>query len=103
MKGTLHWVAAPTAVDAEVRIYENLLSVPSLSDVAEGEDWKSALNSDSLKVISGCKLEPSLKEANPGQPFQFERVGYFCVDSEDSNPEKLVFNRSVSLREAAGK
>lgn len=103
IKGTIHWVSATHALDAEVRLYENLLLVESLAEVEEGADWKNQLNPHSLRVLRGCKLEPSLREASVGQSFQFERNGYFCLDSEDSKPGALVFNRSVSLREASDK
>jgi glutaminyl-tRNA synthetase len=103
VKGTIHWVAVESAIEAEVRLYENLLLVESLAEVAEGEDWKQQLNPNSLHVLRGCKLEPSLQVAEVGQNFQFERNGYFCLDSVDSRPGSLVFNRSVSLREASDK
>lgn len=95
VKGTIHWVAAPTAVKATVRLYENLV------DEEKGvynEDGSLNLNPDSLKVLENCYLEPSLGEAKPGESFQFVRNGYFCVDEKDSAPEKLVFNRIVSLK-----
>lgn len=103
IKGTIHWVSAATAVDAEVRLYENLLLVESLAEVAEGEDWKDQLNPGSLRVLQGCKLEPSLAGAAVGQNYQFERNGYFCLDTRDSGAARLVFNRSVSLKEASDK
>lgn len=95
VKGTIHWVAAPTAVKATVRLYENLV------DEEKGvynEDGSLNLNPDSLKVLENCYLEPSLGEAKPGESFQFVRNGYFCADEKDSAPEKLVFNRIVSLK-----
>jgi len=103
IKGTIHWVSAAEAVDAEVRLYENLLLVESLAEVAEGEDWKDQLNPGSLRVLQGCKLEPSLAGAAVGQNYQFERNGYFCLDARDSGAGRLVFNRSVSLKEASDK
>jgi glutaminyl-tRNA synthetase len=103
VKGTIHWVSADHCVRAEVRLYDRLLLVESLAEVAEGEDWKAQLNPDSLTVLNDCCLEPSLAEATAGQSFQFERNGYFCLDAVDSKPGALVFNRSVSLREAADK
>lgn len=103
IKGTIHWVSAAQAVDAEVRLYENLLLVESLAEVAEGEDWKDQLNPGSLRVLQGCKVEPSLAGAAVGQNYQFERNGYFCLDARDSGAGRLVFNRSVSLREASDK
>lgn len=95
VKGTIHWVDAQTAIDAEVRLYSNLFSV---SDPDAGE-FLDLLNPDSLVTLSGCKVEPSLQDAQPDQGFQFMRQGYFCVDSRDSSPEHLVFNRSVSLKD----
>ncbi|MDP6762643.1 MAG: glutamine--tRNA ligase/YqeY domain fusion protein [Planctomycetota bacterium] len=100
VKGILHWVSADHAVDAEVRLYDHLFAVPDPSAVAEGEDFTANLNPDSLETLSGCKLEPGLADAQPGDHFQFERQGYFCVDSSDSHPDRPVFNRSVSLRDA---
>jgi glutaminyl-tRNA synthetase len=100
IKGTIHWVSAQHAVDGEVRLYDNLFSVPKPD---EEEDFKRALNPTSLEVLRGCKLEPSLKAAAPESRFQFERQGYFCVDSRDSTPGKLVFNRTVGLRDTWAK
>jgi glutaminyl-tRNA synthetase len=95
----LHWVSTGHALDAEVRLYETLFTKRDPNEVAEGEDWKSNLNPKSLEVISSCKVEPSLKGAAPGILFQFERQGYFCVDRVDTSPKKLVFNRTVTLRD----
>lgn len=95
VKGTIHWVAAPTAVKATVRLYENLV------DEEKGvynEDGSLNLNPNSLRILKDCYLEPSLAEARPGESFQFVRNGYFCVDEKDSAPERLVFNRIVSLK-----
>ena len=103
VKGTIHWVSANHAVDAEVRIYEPLFTQENPADVPEGMDWKELLNPNSLKVLQGCKLEPSLAEAVPGAQFQFERNGYFCVDSKDSVAGDLVFNRTVALKDAWAK
>ena len=97
VKGTIHWVDAASAIDAEVRLYDKLLLCQSLSDV-EG-DWLEQLNPDSLKVLTGCKVEPALATVQPGYRCQFERTGYFCCDP-DSTPEKLVFNRTVSLKDS---
>ena len=97
VKGTIHWVDAASAIDAEVRLYDKLLLCQSLSDV-EG-DWLEQLNPDSLKVLTGCKVEPALGTVQPGYRCQFERTGYFCCDP-DSTPEKLVFNRTVSLKDS---
>ncbi len=93
---TIHWVNAEDALDAEVRLYDNLFTVPD-PDVSEFESY---LNPNSLTVLTGCKLEKSLAEAKPGDGFQFMRQGYFCADSKDSTPEHLVFNRSVSLKDS---
>ncbi len=99
IKGTLHWVSAQHAVDAEVRLYDNLFNQKTPEDVPEGEDYKSNLNPESLVPLTGCKLEPSLSSAVAGDRFQFERLGYFCIDSVDSTSEKLVINRTVALRD----
>jgi glutaminyl-tRNA synthetase len=99
VKATLHWVSAAHALDAEVRLYDRLFTKENPDDVEEGEDFLSSLNPDSLKVISGAKVEPGLAAAAPGDFFQFERQGYFAVDP-DSEPGKLVFNRTVSLKDA---
>ena len=96
IKGTIHWVDAKTAVDAEVRLYDSLFTVPD----PEAGDYLQELNPDSLRVLNGCKVEPSLKEAKVGQSFQFMRQGYFCLDNRDSTPGHLVFNRSVSLKDS---
>jgi len=103
VKGTIHWVSAPESIEAEVRLYDKLLTVESLGELQEGQDWKDFLNPDSRQILSGCRLEPVLAAAQFGQDFQFERNGYFCPDAVDSRPDRLVFNRSVSLREAADK
>jgi glutaminyl-tRNA synthetase len=98
VKGTIHWVSASQAIDAEVRIYENLFSKENPSDVAEGQDFTANLNPNSLELITDAKLEPSLANASTGARYQFERLGYFCVDS-DSKPGKLVFSRTVALKD----
>jgi glutaminyl-tRNA synthetase len=98
VKATIHWVSAAHAVDADVRLYDHLFLKPDPDDAPEGMDWKSNLNPKSLEVLSGCKLEPSLAGAKSGDRFQFERLGYFCTDP-DSAAEKLVFNRTVTLRD----
>jgi glutaminyl-tRNA synthetase len=100
VKGTLHWVSVPHAVDAEVRIYEHLFTKP---DPEEDADFRANINPDSLKILTGCKLEPSLAAATPESRYQFLRHGYFCVDSADSSPERPVFNRTVSLRDSWAK
>ncbi len=98
VKSTLHWVSAAHAVRAEVRLYDRLFTKPDPLDVPEGEDFTINLNPSSLEVIDGAMVEPSLARAKPGERFQFERLGYFCVDT-DSRPGHLVFNRTVSLRD----
>jgi glutaminyl-tRNA synthetase len=97
VKATLHWVSAAHALDAEVRLYDTLFTKRDAGEVEEGADWKSNLNPKSLEVLAGSKVEPGLKGATPGSRHQFERVGYFCLDSADSSPGKLVFNRTVKL------
>ena len=103
VKATIHWVSESHAVDAEVRLYDHLFSTPDPEDLPEGEDYKTNLNPSSLKVLAGCKMEPSLKAAESGSRFQFERLGYFCVDSRDSTDENPVFNRTVTLRDTWAK
>jgi glutaminyl-tRNA synthetase len=103
IKSTIHWVSASQAVDAEVRMYEYLFTKENPDDVPEGSDYKANLNPNSLATLSACKLEPSLAAAPPGSRYQFERMGYFCVDSKDSRPGALVFNRTVSLRDTWAK
>jgi glutaminyl-tRNA synthetase len=98
VKSTLHWVCARCALDAEVRLYENLFTKEVHDDVPQGQDFTANLNPNSLEVLTDCKVEPSLKNAKPLQRFQFERLGYFCVDP-DSSPDRLVLNRTVSLRD----
>lgn len=102
VKGVIHWVPAHAALPAEVRIYDRLFNNANPDDKALG-DFKSSLNPDSLQVLTGCLVEPSLADANAEDSFQFEREGYFCVDRHDSGADKLVFNRTVSLRDSWGK
>jgi glutaminyl-tRNA synthetase len=102
VKATMHWVSAPHAISAEVRLYDYLFSKPDPDEVDEGKDYKSNLNPKSLEVINDAKLEPSLKQAKPGDTYQFERMGYFCMDP-DSTDAKLVFNRTVTLRDTWAK
>jgi glutaminyl-tRNA synthetase len=102
VKGTIHWVSEEHAVDAEVRLYSHLFNKEDPDDVEEGQDWRSNLNSESLEVLTGCKLEPSLSGAKPGTKYQFERLGYFCVDA-DSTDDKPVFNRTITLRDSWAK
>jgi len=103
VKGTLHWVSAPHAFVAEVRLFDHLFKEMYPEDVTGDEDWRSNLNPNSLEVLPRCFLEPGLKEARPGDHFQFERLGYFVADAVDSRPGKPVFNRSVALRDTWAK
>ncbi|MQG77544.1 MAG: glutamine--tRNA ligase/YqeY domain fusion protein [SAR202 cluster bacterium] len=96
VRGTIHWVSAAHSIPAEVRLYEPLFSEEHPDDA---EDFLTVLNPDSLDVVTGCQVEASLKDAAPGDIFQFERLGYFCVDEVDSKPGTLVFNRTVPLRD----
>lgn len=102
VKSTIHWVSAGHAIDAEVRLYDNLFAKEDPSDVPEDQDFTANLNPNSLEVVSAAKLEPSLKDVKPGDRFQFERLGYFCVDP-DSAPGKPVFNRTVALKDTWAK
>jgi glutaminyl-tRNA synthetase len=99
VKATIHWVSAEHSIPAEVRVYDHLFTAVDPNDVPEGKDFKMHLNPKSLETLAGCRVEPSLKDAPRGYRCQFERVGYFCVDSVDSSPQKLVFNRTVGLRD----
>ena len=99
VKGTIHWVSADHCISTEVRLYDNLFSVEEPDDVEDGKDYKDYLNPDSFTKLE-CYAEQSLAEAEPGTSYQFERVGYFCVDSEDSENGKPVFNRTVSLKDS---
>jgi glutaminyl-tRNA synthetase len=98
VKSTIHWVSAAHALEAEVRLYENLFTKENPNDVENGADFMSNVNRNSLEVLTSCRIEPFLAGAAPGNRYQFERMGYFCVDP-DTTPEKLVFNRTVSLRD----
>ncbi len=98
VRGTVHWVSAPHAVSAEVRLYDHLFTKENPDDTDPGLDFTSNLNPDSLRILHGCRLEPSLAGALVGARYQFERLGYFCVD-RDSSPGSLVFNRTVTLRD----
>ena len=99
VKSTLHWVSAAHALEAEVRLYDHLFTKEDPADVPEGEDWKANLNPNSLEVLPSCRVEPSLAGAAAGSRYQFERLGYFCVDP-DSTAGRLVFNRTLSLRDS---
>jgi glutaminyl-tRNA synthetase len=102
VKSTIHWVSAEHAVDAEVRIYDTLFTKENPADLEEGQDFTANLNPHSLETLTGCKLEPSLGQAAPGARFQFERLGYFCVDP-DSKEGAPVFNRTVALKDTWAK
>ncbi len=99
VKATLHWVSAAHALEAEVRLYDHLFLKANPSDVKDDDDFKNHLNPNSLETLTFCRVEPSLKCAAPGSRYQFERLGYFCVESVDSSDEALVFNRTVTLRD----
>lgn len=101
VQGTIHWVSVKHAVKAEIRLFDRLFMKPNPDDVPDGTDWKTGLNPDSLKVISGY-IEPSLDRVNPLDKFQFERMGYFSVDY-DSKPDKIVFNRTATLKDTWAK
>jgi glutaminyl-tRNA synthetase len=102
VRGTLHWVSAAHAVDAEVRLYDRLFLAENPEDPDDGSEFLSNLNPASLVILNGCCVEPSLTSAKAGDRFQFERQGYFCVDP-DSTPERAVFNRTVALRDSWAK
>jgi glutaminyl-tRNA synthetase len=102
VKATLHWVSAPHSVPAEVRLYENLFTLEDPGAVEEGKTWIDYINQNSLRVFESCRGEPGLAEAKPGDRFQFERQGYFCVDP-DSARNAIVFNRAVGLRDTWAK
>ncbi len=99
VKGVIHWVSARHGIQADVRLYDRLITVSNPS----GDDWKSLLNPDSTEFLTGAVMEPSLAAARPEERFQFERQGYFCVDGKDSLPGKPVFNRTVTLRDSWAK
>ncbi len=103
VRGTLHWVSAPQAITAEVRLYDHLFSKENPTEEDDGGNWQNALNPESLEILNACQVEPRLADADPGDWFQFLRKGYFCLDSEDSSPEKPVFNRTAILRDTWAK
>jgi glutaminyl-tRNA synthetase len=100
VKGTIHWVSASHSIPVEVRLYDHLFAAPRPDDA---EDWRSALNPNSLEVVRGSRLEPSLAGSDRGSRYQFERQGYFCIDERDSSTSRLVFNRTVGLRDTWAK
>jgi glutaminyl-tRNA synthetase len=102
VKSTIHWVSTAHAISAEIRLYDKLFTKSDPGDVEEGEDVLSNLNPNSLEIVTTARLEPSLANSKVGERFQFERVGYFCVDP-DSTPGKLVFNRTLPLKDSWAK
>ena len=103
VKATIHWVSAEQAITAEVRLYDHLFTKPDPDNVKDGQAFTDYLNPHSLQVLTDCKVEPSLTQAEAGSRFQFERQGYFCVDTADSSPGRPVFNRTVTLRDTWAK
>jgi glutaminyl-tRNA synthetase len=102
VKSTIHWVSAEHAIPVEIRLYDRLFTKEQPDQVEDGEDYSTYINPNSLEIIDGAVVEPTLADAAPGEKFQFERTGYFCVDL-DSTPEKLIFNRTVALRDTWAK
>jgi glutaminyl-tRNA synthetase len=102
VKSTIHWVSAADAVDAEVRIYDTLFTTEDPNQTEDGQDFTANINPASLEILTGCKLEPALAGAAPMERYQFERLGYFCVDP-DTAPGKPVFNRTVALKDTWAK
>ena len=102
VKGTIHWVSTAHALEVEVRLYDRLFTVEDPGEVRDGAGFESVLNPDSQEIVTGY-IEPSLAGAAPGSRYQFERLGYFCVDSKDSSAERMVFNRTVTLRDSWAK
>jgi len=103
VKGTLHWVSADQSLKAEVRLYDHLFVKQNPGDAKDVSDFKTLLNSNSLEALTSCRVEPGLADAEPGSRYQFLRQGYFCVDSIDSSADKLIFNRTVTLRDTWAK
>ena len=101
VKSTLHWVAADHALPARARLYDNLFVKEDPNEVEEGHDFTENLNPGSLQVLNDCKIEPSVREAEAGTKYQFERLGYYCLDRDSG--EKLVFNRTIGLRDTWAK
>jgi glutaminyl-tRNA synthetase len=102
VKGTIHWVPAQHAIDAEVRLYDRLFKVEEPDQSSEGKTFLDYMNTNSLETVQ-AKLEPCLRDAKAGDRYQFERLGYFCVDTKDSKPGAPVFNRTVTLRDTWAK
>ncbi|MBF8254611.1 MAG: Glutaminyl-tRNA synthetase [Deltaproteobacteria bacterium] len=103
VKATIHWVSAAHAIPAEVRLYDHLFTKEDPDDLPEGADWKINLNPNSLQTLADCRIEPYLAGTTPGSIYQFERLGYFCVDSAESSRERLLFNRTITLRDTWAK
>ena len=103
VKATIHWVSAKHAIEAEARLYDHLFTKEDLDDIPEGSDWLANINPKSLERLTGCRVEPLLAKAKGGERYQFERLGYFSVDSPDSSRGSLVFNRTVTLRDTWAK
>ena len=103
VRGTIHWVSAQHAIQAEVRLYDRLFNHPNPANVKGGDDFKVFINPNSLEIKKNCYIEPSLKDANPEDRFQFERIGYFCVDRYETKPNHLIFNRTATLRDTWAK
>ena len=101
VKGTIHWVSARHGIAAAVRLYDRLFTVPNPDK--EGDNWEAYLNPDSERILNDCILEPGLREAQPEDRFQFERLGYFCADRYDWSRDQPIFNRIVTLRDTWGK
>ena len=102
VRGTIHWVSADHAIEAEVRLYDRLFSVENPAESKDKSGMESSINPNSLEIVTGY-LEPSLAGAALGSVYQFERLGYYCVDSKDSSSERLVFNRTITLRDSWAK
>ena len=103
VKATIHWVSAAHALPAEVRLYDHLFTTEDPDDVPEGRDWMANINPKSLERLNSCYVEPYLAQTKPGERYQFERLGYFCLDGEALSADKLIFNRSVTLRDTWAK
>jgi glutaminyl-tRNA synthetase len=103
VQGTIHWVSAAHALDCELRLYDKLFTIPDPDAVDEGQDFLSVINPESLTVVRGAKIEPSVAQDPIGSRYQFERTAYFISDAIDSKPGALVFNRTVTLRDSWAK
>ena len=103
VKATIHWVSVAHAREAEVRLYDHFFTKEDPEDVPEGADWLANVNPNSLERLTSCRVEPYLASAKPGERYQFERLGYFCVDNKESSADSLIFNRSVTLRDTWAK